>query len=243
MNRILIAAVIATLLLAGLWTGCEDECTTDTGIQGSGTPLTEEFDFSDFNRVEAGPAYRIEIVQSDSYSVSVTVDDNLIDYVDVFKSGDRLKIGLKPGDRRFTILEAKITMPDLYAVELNAATHCTVSGFSFTHKFAADLSSACTLDGDITTGDADLVVSAASTLYLQGAGGDLIIEASAASTVDLADFTVNNADVNLSGASTAVVHPDGRLDAEVSGASTLMYTGEPTLGDLEVSGSSKVQRK
>ena len=39
------------------------------------------------------------------------------------------------------------------------------------------------------------------------------------------------------------INLDGRLDAELSGASTLEYIGEPTLGSMVITGSSKLKRK
>ena len=55
-------------------------------------------------------------------------------------------------------------------------------------------------------------------------------------------FPVHNADVKLSGASQATVNLDGRLDADLSGASHLEYIGEPTMGVMTTSGASTVSR-
>ena len=52
-----------------------------------------------------------------------------------------------------------------------------------------------------------------------------------------------NASVTLSGASNGTINLDGRLDAELSGASTLAYIGEPALGIMDISGASKLKRK
>lgn len=36
---------------------------------------------------------------------------------------------------------------------------------------------------------------------------------------------------------------EGRLDAEVSGASSLQYLGDPTMGDINTSGASTINKK
>jgi len=69
------------------------------------------------------------------------------------------------------------------------------------------------------------------------------LEFSDASNLDLTSFQVNDADVNLSGASHVTVNPTGRLDVDASGASNLQYLGEPTLGNINTSGGSNVNRK
>jgi ribosomal protein L31 len=54
---------------------------------------------------------------------------------------------------------------------------------------------------------------------------------------------VQDAHAEISGASNATVNASGTLSAEVSGASHLYYTGSPTLGDIETSGASSVNKK
>ncbi|MBA7710270.1 hypothetical protein ES703_119210 [subsurface metagenome] len=232
-------------------------------VRGSGNLDTQEFNFSDFSRVEVGSAFEVEVVQSDSYSVSVTADDNLFDYILVSKQGTTLKIRLKTAQYIDTTTRAEITMPQLHGLELSGATQGTVSGFSSTENVDIKVSGASSLDmvdmsagdvqfdisgaskvtGDITAGDAKFDVSGASTVQLEGSAGDIIIEASGASRLELAAFPVNNTDVKLSGASTGTVNLDGRLDADLSGASKLSYIGEPTMGTINTSGGSTLSKK
>ena len=233
-------------------------------ITGSGNLATEEMDFSDFTIVEVGYAFEAEITQSNSYSVSITADDNLFDYIQVSKTGGTLRIGLKPNySYQSLTLRAEITMPDLQELEFSGATHGTVEGFSSLHNLVLDISGASSLDmvdvsaGDIeinlsgastvtggitASGDAQLDISGASTIELEGAANDLLTIVSGASRLELSDFPVHNANVNLSGASQATINLDGILDADLSGASHLYYIGEPTLGDIETSGGSTISK-
>jgi hypothetical protein len=71
----------------------------------------------------------------------------------------------------------------------------------------------------------------------------LAVDGSGASHLKLADLKVGNADVTLSGASDATINLAGRLDADLSGASTVEYIGEPTLGIMDTTGASTVKRK
>jgi len=71
---------------------------------------------------------------------------------------------------------------------------------------------------------------------------EVFIEASGSSKARLADFPVRNITVNLSGASNATINASGMLDGNLSGASELAYTGDPTLGTIETSGASRISR-
>ena len=80
-------------------------------------------------------------------------------------------------------------------------------------------------------------------MILTGSAQSVTLEASGSSEIDLADFPVVDANVNLSGGSEATVNPSGRLDVDVSGASHLYYLGSPTLGRVQTSGGSSVGQK
>lgn len=247
--------VLAVIVVAGLLTAC-------TVVKGSGVLKTEERDFSDFTRVEVGSAFEVEIVQSDEFSISITADDNLFDYIQVSKRGTTLKIDVKPAVIfRSTTYRAEITMPELLGLELSGATQGTITGFETIEDIEVsgassleleeilagdmtfDISGASRINGEVDADDIEFDVSGASTVRLQGTAGDIELDLSGASNAELEDFPVSDADVNLSGASRATVNVNGRLDIDLSGASKLTYTGNPTIGDVDISGASTMKNE
>lgn len=190
------------------------------------------------DKVDVSHAFTVDISQGDTFSVVIRIDDNLVQYLEVVKRGSTLKIGLKPA-RRFSIrnatMQAKVIMPELTGLTLSGASHCTITGFESTKALDVDLSGASSLRGDIEAGDARFDVSGASHLTLSGSAQDLTIDASGASSVDLSGFPVNDANVEASGASNVTVN--------ASGASHVYYLGSPTLGKVDTSGASSINRK
>lgn len=227
MKKLILTALVVILLTLGLLVGC-------------GPVRTQTYNFTDFTRVEVGYAFRVEVVHSNSYSISITASEDLFNFIQVSKEGETLKIGLTQyisGTKK-----AEITMPDLRAINLSGATKGTIKGFSSSDDFNLDLSGASSLNGDIAAGDGNFRVSGASTLQLEGSARDIVVNASGASRVKLAAFLVNNADVTFGGASSGTVNLDGRLDANLSGASKLLYIGEPTMGTINTSGASTLSK-
>ncbi len=258
MRRLSISILVAVLLTPVLLAGCIVEA-----LEGSGNLKTEEMTFTEFTKVEIGSAFEAEIIQADSYRVSITADDNMFEYIQLSKGGKTLKISLKTANYINTTQKVKITMPRLRALKLSGATWGSVAGFSSTENADFEVSGASSLDltemsagdvdfevsgaskvaGKITADDIDFDISGASNVQLEGSAKDIAIKASGASRAELADFPVNNADVNFSGASTGTVNMDGKLDANLSGASKLRYIGEPTMGDINISSGSTLSRK
>ena len=214
-------------------------------ITSSGRTETKNYDLAGFSQVNVSSAFTVEVTQSEAYRVEVTVDDSLLDRLDIRVSGDTLYIGLKPGVsiRGSAVMEAVVTMPALTGLDLSGATRGTLSGFNSGKAFSANVSGASRLSGDITCGDARFDVSGASRLELAGAAKDLRVNASGASTVSLDDFPAADANVEASGASRATVNARGVLNATASGASTVLYTGDPASVRENTSGASTVRGK
>ena len=253
--RALFVIVVVVALLAA--------CSPEGGfgvVVGSGRLVTREESFRDFDRLDVGSAFEVNVRQGDSYQVTITVDENVVPYLDVAQVGSTLRIGLKPMTTVSSVtLRAEITMPELVGLELSGASRGRVNGFessrdltlglsgaaSLTADVGAgnvriDLSGASSLDGSISGGDVHMGLSGASRVDLSGSGRNLTLGASGASHADLGGFPVQDASVEISGASTGRIDVSGRLEVGASGASHLSYRGTPTLGRIETSGASTI---
>jgi len=211
-------------------------------IVGCGPMRTQTYDFTDFTKVEIGSSFPFEVVQSDSYAVSITAPETLFSHVQVSKDGDTLRVfqtaGMPPMGTH-----VKIAMPDLVAAKLSGSVKGSIKGFSSTHDFNLNVSGASNVSGSIVAGDAAMQVSGASKVQLEGSAKNIVVDVSGASTFNLSGFAVNDVKIVVSGSSNAAINVMGRLDADLSGASKLSYTGEPTMGDISTSGASTISKK
>ena len=225
--------------------------------------ITREMDCTDFNNVEVGSCFRVEIKQADSHSVTISGGEEFFDYVNVTKSGNTLKISIKPLTF-FTRpnLQASITMPKLKKLRLGGAATCTIQGFSSGDDFDLYISGSSVLKTDIEAGkakveisgagrlkgkmklaDAEFTLSGASRAELSGAANNVVLNAWGASRLDLTDFVLNDTSISLKGASEAAVTVNGKLDMDLSSGSQLYYSGNPTMGRINVSGASTLSHR
>ena len=238
MKKAIVIVLVVVLLASNLLTGCGGVLT------GSGNLETKQFNISDFTRVDIGSAFEFEIVQSGSYSVSITTDDNLFEHIRVSKEGETLKIGLKAVRLQWpATLKAVVTMPQISGLEISGASKGTVSNFDSKDNLDAEVSGASSLElVDISAGDIKLNASGASKVIGDISGGSMNFDVSGASTVQL-EGSANNIIAKVGGASTGTVNLSGQLDADLSGASKLEYVGEPTMGTINTSGASTLGKK
>lgn len=238
-KRNLWIAVLAIALLA--LAGCS---ALANAITGSGNVVTREYDFTDFDEVDLSYAFVGNITQGEAYSIVVRVDDNLVDQLAVEQNDNRVSIGLKNNTlvTRAT-LEVDITMPNLSSLNVSGASQAQMSPFSFSDTFTVEASGASRVHGDVDAKDLELTASGASNITLAGTAGNVVANASGASKIDLEELTAVDAQTEASGASTIIVNIDGILDADASGASTITYLGNPTMGDIQSNGNSSVKAR
>jgi hypothetical protein len=109
--------------------------------------------------------------------------------------------------------------------------------------FISEISGGSEVSGYLKATSSDIDLSGASSINLSGSGGDIRLEASGSSDLDMANFTVNDAEIEFGGASDGSLEINGRLDVDLSGSSTLEYGGNPMLGNIELSGGSEIERR
>lgn len=97
---------------------------------GSGNVVDTELDITGFDKIEAFDGFTVNITQGDTFSVAVSIDDNLVEHLGVVKKGDTLKLDMASGKsfKNVTTLKAEITMPELTSIILNDGARATASG-------------------------------------------------------------------------------------------------------------------
>lgn len=192
-------------------------------VQGSGNAKSEKRNVSGFKQIEAGGAVTLEIDAQKDFSVELEADDNLLPLIKTEVSGDTLKISTEDRISSKTKIIVKISMPELTSLDISGASGAVVS--------------------NVKTDSLKLEASGASKIKISGEANNLESGANGASGIDAEGLTVNDADVVASGASNITVSAANNLKADASGASTILYTGEPKNVEPTSSGASSVKKK
>jgi hypothetical protein len=127
----MIKRFIPYLMLAILLAGCFVPLTGVGGaLTGSGKMATRDYAVEGFTGIDARNGFNVTVTGGDTYKVSITTDDNVLDAITVKKVGDTLQLGVdasKAQSVHTTGLDAAITMPELKAVSLDSGSRLTVA--------------------------------------------------------------------------------------------------------------------
>lgn len=254
---------MALILVAALVTSLAG-CDPFYHITGSKTLETRQFDYSGFTKIEVSDAFTVDVTRSDTYAVSVTLNDNIFSDLNVSMSGDTLKVTMNSfGHFIDTTQKVEISLPELDALSITGFCEATVSGFQSDSDLALTVAGASGmqirslqaadttikiigashLSGSLITTAADFSVTGVSHITLTGSASTMKLNVIGTSDAALTDFVVGDASVTAAGVSDVDIEAHGTLNINLSGVSTLTYGDDPKLGKVSVSGVSNLNRR
>ena len=234
-------ATLLTFCLLAVFASCKK-------INLAGYNESKTFSVSNFNKIEAHN--NIHVLFCDSIDqIIVTADANALPYLKVDKQNQTLKFSYPSGI--FVNFSTEILVPfrnGLNKVALSGSSSFVSAKSIETDNLEMDLSGASSVTGDfiISNGKLDIDASGASTLALKGFAKSVDVDFSGASkiTTSKADdgyaFACDELDGNLSGGSSIQIHCNDMIDCDLSGSSTIHYTGNADTSHCKCSGGSNV---
>jgi hypothetical protein len=224
------------LAAATLFTSCDYNVDHEEPLD----EVRKEFSVKDFDRLELGDAFIIDVEQGNYFEIIVHGDRRNIDDLEVRKEGSTLMIRYDENRNRRHDTYITITMPALVSANFTGASNSRVSGFYELKEFYLSGASECQLDVD--TEKLNVFLSGASVLNIRGTARMLDAELSGASVLKAFYFPVTEAHLRISGSSDGHVSVSDQLTVIASGASIVVYRGNPEIKS-EMSGSSLVHQK
>jgi hypothetical protein len=222
----------------------------------------------DYNKIELGVPITGIISQSSSpqdYGLSITANDNLIQYLTYEKSDDTLRIYLDPVNNYNNIkVTANITLPNLTFLKADVSADVDISEFIEQNMIieantsavieASNMTIYDTLMLDFNTSaigfltdnyveqDIDIKSTTSAEITISGSGNpDLSIDAGTSSKIDLEDIIVYNADIKLStSAQSDITMNGGILNADLGTSSILRVYGTYTPGEINIGTSAEL---
>lgn len=236
-------------------------------VPSSAKGVTKSYDLKNFTGIKVAGAIEVELIQSDTYQVSMEMPSDYVQYFKISVSQGVLKADFDNLPRKLRsygrndVFKLTVMMPEVKTIRMSGATKLTCEGgftmpsgeldieangasairnFSFTaREVEMELSGACSLNGEIRCQKLDIESSGASKVTLKGESEELDLDFSGASNIDSRSFSAESVEVDLSGASHAKVAVLRALKVDMSGASKLEYytDGPIELDVVDISGA------
>ena len=216
--------------------------------EGAGEASSSEgqrFAMRDFTSVDTGWGIDVNIEQSDTWHVALFADPDIADRIVVEKVGSTLQIGVDgfPFLRPHGRARVEVSMPSLERVKASGGARVLVHMDTRDGDVRASLGGGSGLTGTLRCRDLSIEGSGGSSARLEGSGDMLTLRGSGGTVFTLRDFSVREADIRLSGGSTARVSADERISLRAGGGSHVLYRGDPSIDSEHLSGGSWIRNE
>lgn len=182
----------------------EDSEQLNLGERGE---FVKQYAAKDFQRIDVGGAYSIEIRQGNDFAVSADGERDDVESLDVVVSNGTLEVKNKNDFNIFKNQKRRvglvITMPTLRSVELAGANKTRISGFRNLDRLDVGLTGATSSDIDVTTDRLEVSASGASKVTLRGRARTADFSLAGACKLEATEMSIDEADVKAVGASKA----------------------------------------
>ncbi len=202
------------------------------------------FQASGFTKLSMGSAFKIDVKQGSTFSITTTGRSEDLNDLEAKVSGGAFRLGYKSGNwnKNRKTVHVSITMPALTGIDFSGASTATVGRFNGVSNMDIEVSGASKVTMDLDASKVSVDLAGASSLTLTGRSAVLNGEISGASSFKGRDFQSKEVNMEASGASSAAVVANNALRAEASGASTIRYSGNVKDIHSSSSGASSVKR-
>ena len=212
-------------------------------VRGSGNIITEDRSVSNFNSISMSGSGEIIITQDDEESLTVEVDDNIMQYIITEVKGKTLHLGFDTSKFKSVSPSRQVK----YNLKLKDLIGLTVSGSGKVESESIetdDLDIKISGSGDVkidslTAEKLDVDIKGSGDFNLAGEVNSQDINISGSGNYNAGDLQSETVKLNISGSGNATVWATELFDVRVSGSGNANYYGKPTVNS-SISGSGKI---
>jgi len=213
-------------------------------LSGSGNIVTEKRNTGNFEKIDAGSAFEVEVRIGSPASVEVEADDNLLPIIETSVSGNELNIHTK-GSYNITNGHMKVfvTAPEIRGVKSSGPANIKVLDvLKSNDRVTFESSGAGNIKASVDAPKVRAEVSGAGDIELSGRTKDYTVSASGGGNIKSSDLLTENTDADVSGAGSVHVHASVSLKADARGAGNVYYRGGASV-QQHTSGAGSVKKE
>jgi hypothetical protein len=212
------------------------------GVAGNGNVTEKNREVESFNGISASGMFQIHFIQSDNISLKVVADDNLHELIETYVNDRVLSVRTTESIRNAKKLELYISAPSLSFLDLSGAVSVDNKGEISGERLMIQTSGAAEINLNVRVEEIEIGCSGATEVDLRGRADKVEINASGATEIKMIELEALRMSLDLSGASEVKVNVTKELRVSASGASEIVYRGNPKLSRSDLSGASSIKQ-
>lgn len=232
------------------------------GIAGNGNVVTISMPVTGFSAVKNMTSARVRVAKGASASAKVSIDENLLESLDIRVENNVLLIAVRSGTsiyhyREFTV---DVALPSLTSVVANSSGNITVAGTFVGRSLELSILGSGDISGSFSydtlnasiQGSGNIAISCDArdfTAKIEGSGDIRAVGDSerfhgiigGSGDIEADGFTAGDAVVRINGSGSCTLRADDFLDVGIYGSGSVYYYGTPAISQID-SGSGSLKQ-
>jgi hypothetical protein len=198
----------------------------------------------DFNYVSMGISGDLTIRQGDKNEVILQGDEETLENIETYLSGDKLKIRSKSSSWFNNIDKIKvfITIKEFKGISVSGSGDVESEGTLKGASVDLGVSGSGDMDLTLQATDIDCSISGSGSISLTGRGKTGSLTISGSGRMDAAEYEMETLSIRISGSGGAAVFATKEIDSRISGSGTIRYKGDPDKLSNHSSGSGRLRK-
>lgn len=213
-------------------------------IRGNGVVTEDVRSVSTFNSLDVSGSFKVLFSISDTFSLQVSAESNLLPLIQTSVKNNRLSIKNQPG---FSLLEnqpmiIRISAPSIIEINLSGSSNFLCNEIIETNNFKAHLSGSCKIETGLIANQSDSNISGSGSIKITDGESQVSkYNISGSATIEARDHNTQKADIKISGSGKVWLNVTNHMEVKISGSGEVNYLGDPTIAS-SISGSGRINK-
>lgn len=211
---------------------------------GSGVIISDTRSTDNFDGINVGGGFEVEVKIGSPTSVLIEADDNIMKYIETSVAGNTLKIRTEDMNNYSDVhMKVFITAPAIKRIKASASAEVDVLDvLTGNDELTFGASSGGSITSKIDAPQVTSEVSSGASISLTGNTKTYSAQASSGAKIRSRDLLSENTTVKVSSGASATVHASISLNANASSGASVTYHGAATVNQSVSSGGSVTKK-
>jgi hypothetical protein len=213
-------------------------------ISGNGKIVSERKNLSGFNSLHVSGSMDVQLRQDDEFGISISTDENLMEYIEVYLDGQTLVVqemsGYNLSPSRLMVIY--VSAPEFRSLSVSGSGKITGENtITDNEALEMNVSGSGNIDLDVDVPKLSSSISGSGSVNLGGRTDKMDISMSGSGDIHGLDLISEEVVLDISGSANAEVNAQKSLDVHVSGSGDVVYKGNARVSK-SISGSGSVKK-
>ena len=236
MKKILFFSVLMMFFVT-VCTGCIGE-----KISGSGNVNAEQRPVEAFDHIKIYGVFNVYLSQGDTESVTVEIDDNLQQYVNVRNDGSKLMLGIKDNFRKTTKNNIYITLKDIRMLEIDGVADVKTQTALRCANLKLDINGVSKCKLELYCNQLEVDLDGVGNILLTGETDEFTVKKDGVGNLDAEELKAQKVSIRNSGVGNSKIYASEELSVKNIGVGSVTYSGDAKIKSLSSSGIGKTKK-